>query len=585
MNINTNEKTKLSKSSGKFGFFSIFVTIVGTVIGAGIFFKADSIYATTGSTIVSMISWIVAGFFILIMAVACLEIVSSSKNTDEAGTLSNWASKFVSPKFGTYVGLFLVFVYMPLTIIPLTQFTTDFISSAATGDAYFTDMWLNVLITFSIFALLTIINLHSSKTSRFIQLGGTIIKLIPLSLILISSLVFIIVDPGMSNFYNDTANVHAMSGGTMFQTLMLSLPAVLFAYDGFIYAGSLQNETKKKGTFKSALVFGILFIVFIYTMLAFGLYGSGNIQSENPFSVSSVVVSVFGEEVGSWMNVIISITIVISISTGLNGFITSGNRSLSSMSETNLIRDDDKKQQQRNKGGVPYHSARNLAFINFIWFIIIYTATTFISISSGSFDEFIINVLSEFAVIIEFMLIGIIMMGGILNRKTKKVKVDKHKLFIPSAVITVIFTFFIGTYETVYYLFINPDAYNLTIGIIMISSIVILVVATNFQTRNMEKRYDNNWEKACNYVNDVLLVDGGAIDLDTITKDEKSLIEIEKYNNELRKFSITSISDSKYIEKVNSTFIKAGDLNYTFVSKIIHLTNSVKSKIIRKVNK
>lgn len=85
----------------------------------------------------------------------------------------------------------------------------------------------------------------------------------------------------------------------MFQTLMLALPAVLFAYDGFIYAGSLQNETKKKGTFKSALVFGILFIVFIYTMLAFGLYGSGDINADNPFSVSSVVVSVFGDEVGS----------------------------------------------------------------------------------------------------------------------------------------------------------------------------------------------------------------------------------------------------------------------------------------------
>ncbi|NQX83687.1 MAG: APC family permease [Mycoplasmataceae bacterium] len=582
MNINTKEETKVSKSSGKFGFFSIFVTIVGTVIGAGIFFKADSIYATTGSTIVSMISWIVAGVFILIMAVACLEIVSSSKNTDEAGTLSNWASKFVSPKFGTYVGLFLIFVYMPLTIIPLTQFTTDFISSAATGNATFNDMWVNVLITFAIFSLLTIINLHSSKTSRFIQLGGTIIKLIPLSLILISSLVFIIVDPGMSNFYNDTANIHSMSGGTMFQTLMLALPAVLFAYDGFIYAGSLQNETKKKGTFKSALVFGILFIVFIYTMLAFGLYGSGDINADNPFSVSSVVVSVFGDEVGSWMNVIISITIVISISTGLNGFITSGNRSFSSMSETNLIRDDNKKQQERNKGGVPYHSARNLAFINFVWFIIIYTATTFISISSGSFDEFIINVLSEFAVIIEFMLIGIIMLGGILNRKTKKVKVDKHKFFIPSAIITVIFTFFIGTYETVYYLFINPDAYNLTIGIIMISSIIILIFATNFQTRNMEKRYNNNWEKACNYVNDILLIDGGVIDLDALTKSESALAEIEKYNSKLYKFSITSISSSKYVEKVNDAFIKVGDFNYKLIRKTVDLAYSAKSKILRK---
>ena len=144
---------------GKFGFLAIFSTIVGTVIGAGIFFKADSIYSTTGSTIISMISWVVAGFFILVMAVACLEIVSSSKSTDEAGTLSNWASKFVTPKFGTYVGLFLVFVYMPLTIVPLSQFTTDFISSAATGDAYFSQTWLNFIITISIFGLITFINM------------------------------------------------------------------------------------------------------------------------------------------------------------------------------------------------------------------------------------------------------------------------------------------------------------------------------------------------------------------------------------------------------------------------------------------
>ena len=527
-----------------YGFISIFATIVGTVIGAGIFFKADSIYETTNSTITSMIAWIVVGFFVLIITAALIEIITSSTKTDESGTLSNWATKFVSPKFGSFVGLFLVFIYMPLTIVPLAYWTTDYIAEAIVtispqSESVMYSFWMTILITFIIFALISAINYWSNRSSRIVQYVGTTVKLIPIIVILFSTIIFTFSNsstPGVndvSSIFDPVKNpaFSKDSGGQIFNTLILAMPAVLFAYDGFIYAGSLQNETKKSGTFKKAMISGMLFIALVYTLLSFGIYGSGSSTVNDGFSVSNVMNTVFPNQ--AWITPFIAFTIVISIGTGLNGFITSGNRSFTSLSETHLISDEKGKYLERSSTGVPKKSARKLIYINLFWFVILFIMSGILTASrGGSFDSSIIDIISEVGVTLSFFMISIILMGGLWNRKTNKVEVDKSSYFVPTAVTSIIFIIFIVLYQFVGF-FIQGDSYYISVGILIIVAIIVLFFLTNYQVDKMEKKYKGKWALLCDYTSTQKadLNEDKIFDFEKMLSDSITMKKINEYNN------------------------------------------------------
>ena len=54
------------------------------------------------------------------------------------------------------------------------------------------------------------------------------------------------------------------------RVLILALPPIMFTFDGFLFASSLQNEAKSKQTFPVALVTGILVISVLYLFIAIG---------------------------------------------------------------------------------------------------------------------------------------------------------------------------------------------------------------------------------------------------------------------------------------------------------------------------
>ena len=111
---------------------------------------------------------------------------------------------------------------------------------------------------------------------------------------------------------------------------IMSIPMVLFAFDGFIVVSNLQSEAKSKNTFKLAMISGIAFISIIYIVVAVFsfLVGNGN------YSVLGIIdVITNGSAVASS---ILMVIIFISGSTALNGMSMAGSRLFEDLSKEKI---------------------------------------------------------------------------------------------------------------------------------------------------------------------------------------------------------------------------------------------------------
>jgi amino acid transporter len=71
-------------------------------------------------------------------------------------------------------------------------------------------------------------------------------------------------------------------------------PTVMFSFDGFLFAASLQNESKKTSTYKVAAVSGVLFIILIYILLSLFVFAFGD--QEGGYIVSNALYNITGQK-------------------------------------------------------------------------------------------------------------------------------------------------------------------------------------------------------------------------------------------------------------------------------------------------
>lgn len=73
---------------------------------------------------------------------------------------------------------------------------------------------------------------------------------------------------------NVTAYGLEEGGSKVFGALLLALPPIMFTFDGFLFASSLQNEAKSKKTYPTALITGLVVISIVYLGVAVGTIGT-----------------------------------------------------------------------------------------------------------------------------------------------------------------------------------------------------------------------------------------------------------------------------------------------------------------------
>ncbi len=280
--------------------------------------------------------------------------------------------------------------------------------------------------------IIYITNAFTITPGQIFQNIGTAIKLIPLIFIIVIFWVMIIVNLDKIDFNQDVSqNQESFNVGVNpIALIFMTIPPMLFAFDGFIVAGSLSKESKSRKSFRLAFIFSI------------AVFGLGDASKEGYGTIANSILNIFGDNIfGEVLSVIASLIILLSIMIGASGYSIITSRMLSDLSIHNAIADKKGKFIAKNKYGVAQNVGLVVMALSFIW-LILFMILDGISVSFVQ-EEGILNASNfstDLVVIIGFVQYIIIIISAVINRFTNKVKVYKNKLFLPASIFAIVLT-------------------------------------------------------------------------------------------------------------------------------------------------
>ena len=309
---------KLQKNLGLSAALS---TVIGMVIGGGVFFKPQAVYTLTGGAPgLGMIAWVIAGIITIAAGLTAAEISAAIPKT---GGMMVYIEEIYGRKLGVLTGWMQCILFFPATSAALAvMFGSQ--SAGLIGNQN-----LAIPITLGTILLISVLNTVSSKTSGIIQTVATVAKLLPLILIII----FGFIKGGGNNSITTPLVGNGISMGSVIGQLLI---AILFAYDGWINVGAIAGEMKNPGKdLPTAIVGGLTFVMAVYIVINVAylwvLPASELATYDSP--ASAVAEVIFGPMGGK----IITVGILISVFGAINGYLLTGPRILYTLGQQKSI--------------------------------------------------------------------------------------------------------------------------------------------------------------------------------------------------------------------------------------------------------
>ncbi|AHK22367.1 APC family permease [Candidatus Hepatoplasma crinochetorum] len=445
--MSTSTIQKSESSPNRYGLLTLIAIIVGTVIGSGIYVKNGSLVEQSESIILSTIGWVIGGLIVLSMLVAFIEIVSITNKKKEQGTFTAWSRYLWGERSSKLIGGYFLFIYFPLimaseSIFAANEFYMIFYPEGTGGNEV---AWYFIIsiIAFCIIAFAFAITSFTVKPGEAIQSFGTVAKILPLLFIIILLFVALGLNGSYDNTlindgaYDPNSSVNTGLHENAFYNLLLILPAILFAFDGFLFAASLSNEAKSPKTYKRALIIAVFFITLIYLSFSIGcfLLGDGNGANSN-YEINGIIVAMFTkfglETLGNDLQIIITVILMISITTAVFGYSLSSIWTLSDSSNLDEIVDKNGVMIRRNYKGVPTNAGIKMFIYTFVALIIMRLLDgIFLLVVTGSVSTIgMTDYMSNLFTLTNFVMYSLIIIGAIKNRFTNKTETDKQKGFM-----------------------------------------------------------------------------------------------------------------------------------------------------------
>lgn len=331
-----------------YSFATAISMVIGSVIGSGIFFKADDILAdVNGSVALGLIGFIIVGIGVLFGALTISYYSEIDVNNEG---LIGYARMAVGRKFSYLVGWLMISCYFPTLMVILALITADYIGMLIGVQS-------QMFVTIATFILLStniLINLKYPKTAGQIQVLSTVVKLIPLALIGI-----------IGGLFFNTSDVTTVSINMTDGNSMSALIAIAFAFDGWIVATNIADDLEdSKRNLPRALALGSIAIMLIYCLYFFGLTRIltpseiVNLGDEHIMVAAQMLLGPIGAK-------LIIMFIIISVYGGFNGMTLAYVRLPEEMINNNLM-----KVPNKYKGNKFKYSVLIMSSITMLWFII-----------------------------------------------------------------------------------------------------------------------------------------------------------------------------------------------------------------------
>lgn len=307
----------MSKLQKRYGLFTAICMVVGTVIGSGVFFKAQSVLAATGGNMpLGIVAWVITG---MLMVVCVLQFASMATKYQKVSGVVDYAEVTCGNTYAYYLAWFMLNIYYPcmtsvLSWVSARYFGVLFGWGVASAEVM-------VMAGFFMIASYTL-NALSPKLAGKFQISATVIKLIPVVLMAVVGTTIGMLNGTLTN--NFTTVVSEVAGGTS-GGLFAAIVATIFAYDGWIVATSINAELENpKRNLPIALSVGSLIVVLAYVLYYIGVAGGATNAVLIAEGATTSFINIFGNVGG----MALSICVVVSCLGTLNGLMVAVTRSM-----------------------------------------------------------------------------------------------------------------------------------------------------------------------------------------------------------------------------------------------------------------
>lgn len=272
----------------KYGLITLVSTVIGTVIGSGIFFKTEKILDLTDrNALVGLLAFAVGGSIMLICAGAFASLAGES-----GGNMGivGYAEEMCGRGYARFVAIFSAYFYFPSMTAVLSRVSAEYLCIAVRwNDRGLVKMLMAGVLAIAFFAL----NTFAVKGAAAFQICSTAVKLLPLvAVAVIGSIV-----AAKENSFKITLGYAAAD------SFLPALLSAAFAYEGWIAVMSLGREAKDATkNIPKALIFGSAAVFVIYAAYYVGLVASANGDSQVAFE------KLFGNAGGRIMMIFVAVS-------------------------------------------------------------------------------------------------------------------------------------------------------------------------------------------------------------------------------------------------------------------------------------
>ena len=431
------------------GVATAMATVVGCVIGSGVFFKPQAIYtATGGAPGLGMIAWIITGLASIAAALTFAEVAIMIPKT---GGMTAYLGEIYNPVVGFLAGWVQTLLFYPAMISALAVVCAQQ-ASLFIGDGFTVPLAIGIII------IIIFLNNLGSKVGGSVQIIFTVCKLIPLILLMVFGFMKGEgANPIFTPMVGDGLNPAVVLGQLMV--------AILFAFEGWTNVGAIAGEMKRPGRdLPIAIVGGVSVIMAVYFVINISylwVLPADELASLTA-PASAVALAIFGDVGGK----IVSVGIMISVFGACNGFVLSGSRVAYSLaSEGNFP--FAKTLAKINKAQVPTNSIILVGGIGCIYAI------------SGQF-----NLLTDLAVFSSWMFYTLTFMGVMKLRRDRPDAVRTYK--VPLYPVVPLIAIVSGIYVIINQIFMSGiQSTMLSAGSILITLIGLPVYAAVKKNKNL----------------------------------------------------------------------------------------------------
>lgn len=408
-------------------------TVVGCVIGSGVFFKPQAIFSATGGAPgLGVLAWLFTGLISIAGALTFSEIAIL---IPETGGIPTYISRIFGPKLGFLAGWSQMVLFYPAMISALAV-------AFAQQAALFVGEELIVPLAILVILFISFLNTLGSKIGGSIQIVFTVCKLIPLILLTVFGFL-----KGSGNYpvfspmIGEGLNPAVVTGQL--------LVAVLFAFEGWTAVGAIAGEMKKAARdLPIAIIGGVSIITAVYCIvnIAYLQVLPASELAELSAPASAVAIRLFGDMGGR----IVSVGIMISVFGACNGFIFSGSRVAYFLADKNSLPGSERL-AKLNKNQVPPNS------------IFLVSTIAAVLALTGQF-----NLLTDLAVFSSWIFYTLTFIGVMKYRKDRP---DLHRTYqVPGYPVVPMIAIFGGVYIIINQLFLSGmRAWLMSVGSIVLT--------------------------------------------------------------------------------------------------------------------